>query len=304
MLFESKDLVSGLLRFGGVCCSAVLLTACAINGVQDDHTAVVKIESSTGLCSGTYLGSGLVVTAAHCVTGATWMTVSFVDYNNSANDKTIAVSDTITFQDYAGDPAQDETNDLAALFIDSCFVPSAVPAMRVLDSDAGPLNAGDIGTALTEVGFGSTSPPSSTAPYGSGSGDRFSGPTTLEKLDAFYANVTSDASQTQACYGDSGSPLIVRRGGIEYIAGVLSKGDTDCDGTDYYTRLDNNRNADFLGAASAAALLSLHSCSPGTGGGCSVSQVESPGGAWPFAVVVAPIAIAALARRARRRGGA
>lgn len=104
----------------------------------------------------------------------------------------------------------------------------------------------------------------------------------------------STSAQAKACYGDSGGPLIVNRNGTEYVTGVLSDGATDCSGMDNYTRVDNNRNADFVGTAAAGALLSLHSCDPSAPPTTCANSVSSdPSG-------VTAIALAAVLVMCRR----
>lgn len=275
-----------------------------IGGSLDhDHLGVVEVKSDAGgytyTCSGTFLGAGLILTAAHCFeAGATNVRVHFVNYDDTAKDVTLSASSHVTFQDYQAGTTLDTGNDLAAVQVDNCQIPTGVPTTPVLGSvAAGPaLGSSDIGLGVTIIGFGSTSPPDDMHKQGTGYG-RHVGTSTISAYDTYTTTITPKSGQEKTCYGDSGGPLLVDRGGTQYVAGVLHGGSTNCDDESVYARTDNNRNADFIGTASAAAILATLSC----GGKPVTCSTGSPSGLVPLiAVLTFAVGRRRRARRARR----
>ena len=261
-----------------------------IDGTLDhDHLGVVEVKSDAGgytyTCSGTFLGAGLILTAAHCFeAGATNVRVHFVNYDDASKDVTLAASSHVTFQDYQAGTTLDNGNDLAAVQVDNCMIPSGVPITPLLGSttSAPALGNADVGIDVTIIGFGSTSPPDKTNTEGTGYG-RHVGSSTISAVDTFTTSITPKSGQAKTCYGDSGGPLLVDRGGAQYVAGVLHGGSMDCESDSVYASTDNNRNADFIGTATVAALLATLSC-----GGKSVTcSTGSPSGAVPILVIAA-----------------
>lgn len=270
---DLKHIINPLLALavlGG--CETVppgMLEQSIIKGVPDNHNGVVTIDVANAVsCTGTYLGSGLVLTAAHCFdnqpsNAAT--RVFFNDTDNPINNKWVNAKSFVTFQSYANKPMQSEDNDLAAVFVDRCDVPSSFSAMTVLNGTNGRvLNASDENkTSVQVVGVGEVQ----AGPKGENTNPlrrRNVGTMLISSVQTFHVELKAN-SPSEACWGDSGGPMIVTRDGVELVDGVSSRGEGDCSGTDYYTRLDVNQNAEFLGAASLQAVASLHSCG-GSGG--------------------------------------
>ncbi|HWO21494.1 MAG TPA: trypsin-like serine protease [Kofleriaceae bacterium] len=298
------------IEIGSSVLAAVLAAGCGeaavetsgapiIGGEQDDHhTSVVQITSFTA-CTGTYLGMGIVLTAEHCVPLASSgdaVSVTFVDRARGMV-KTLASTEYSALCDCSTD-APHAARDLAKILIDDAAVPEGITGMRVLDQASGALGAGDLGERLTAVGFGVTLPPTSEHPGGSGAGARFQGPVTLESLGGDIAQISRAAGDAVPCGGDSGGPLLVTRGGTEYVAGVLSEG--DCTTGAQYTRADTARAAAFLGRAADS---DCDACDPDSDpdlGGCGgCRSAGSPASLAPFALW-----LAAVLRRRRRRPAA
>lgn len=190
-----------------------------IGGSPDSRHAVVRVLSSVGSCTGTYLGSGRIVTAAHCVPGG------------ASSDRDVLIGfvrdQTTTLASHR--VVRDPILDLAMVEIDEGRLGPAIAPIRTLGRDQ-ILSAAEIGEDVTLVGFGA-------------GGERRSGLSTLIEIEADRLTVGSDATQARACFGDSGGPLLVTRGGVEYLAGVLSTGAADCSGVDHYVRVDTGGGA-------------------------------------------------------------
>lgn len=226
-----------------------------IHGAVDrEHASVVQLNG----CSGTYLGAGLVLTAAHCVPApSTGRSVS-VTYGDETSGRPPddSSSNIMSLPDSLDEP-RDITNDLAAVVFDSCKAPAGLAGMPLL-SVAMRLTDRDVGKTLLTLGFGATTAPTTEHPNGTGFGTRHRALVRLDSLSTYTAMVRPTDSQAISCPGDSGGPLIISRGDTEYLAGVVSEG--NCKTRTHYTRVDVQRNADFIAQAAAIALLSQHAC--------------------------------------------
>jgi V8-like Glu-specific endopeptidase len=230
-------------------------TAMIIHGALDrEHGNVVQLSG----CSGTYLGAGLVLTAAHCVPAPSSGRGVSVTYGDETSGRAPddSSSNIMSLPDSMGEP-RDITNDLAAIVFDNCKVPAGLAGMPLLGV-ATPLTDRDVGTTLLTVGYGATTAPTNEHPDGTGFGTRHRASVKLDALSSYTARVRPTDSKAISCPGDSGGPLLVSRGGTEYLAGVVSEG--NCQTRTYYTRVDVQRNADFIAQAASIALLSQHSC--------------------------------------------
>lgn len=274
-----------------------------IGGEKDNHVAVVRVDTAGGMCSGVYLGSGAVLTAAHCVDGVSQAIVTFVHADDPANNRAVASSSILTYQGYVGDAGQSEDNDLAVIFLDFCFVPSFAETLPLLGSSNGTLAASDVGKTVSIVGFGRTEPgPKSDTSLAAG--ERRIGRTALSKVESGHVEIGEEDDEARSCFGDSGGPLLFEVGGVEHVAAIDSRGHETCEGADLYTRVDTGKNAEFIGAAALAALLSLHSCGDETSPTrCSVEADRIGGGSGGGVGLLGGFAAVAslLVRRKRAR---
>jgi hypothetical protein len=274
-----------------------------INGVASTDTSVVEVIalSSGGVaqCSGTYLGGGLVITAAHCLdeAGTYLVDVDFVDFDSPSGTTSLSATSYEILPKLDG-VTQDTTNDLAWVAVDFCKVPSFVTTKRVLAGENG-LGTRDVGTEAIAIGFGETT--NGTMPT---SGAQNSGTVQISKITDTSVTVANHPSIT--CQGDSGGPLVVQRSDGDYAAASLSTGDCQTEST--YTRFDIGGNATFVQSAIQASLISALAteCLPG-GGSQPRCSVVAPGrrGDTDIAWFMLPLGLVLLRRRRHpRRTGA
>jgi len=200
-----------------------------INGTQDtslEHQAVVAVYDDYALCTGTWIGSNVVLTAGHCVSSRP-MRVGFGNNINWAmNWRT--VTEKLVHPQYSAS-AYSIVNDIAMVRFSGAPPTGTTPIPNlpsVLE-----ITGTDIGTVLTYVGFGQTSA---------------SGGTTGVKMvmtndlrwvctssggcgyPAGYNTICEDQTPSGICSGDSGGPAIIVRGAREYVAGVASYTGQNC----------------------------------------------------------------------------
>lgn len=219
-----------------------------IDGTPDyNHTNVVRISWGDGVdsgttCSGTYIGSGRIVTARHCVPAGSHdrISVTFVNYHDTYGD-----SAQLESQNHDEAPPNATGDGLARVVVsdfDVAFeVPFDVTAMPILPEDAAPLGAGDVFTA---IGFGATSAPTVTDPLGAGYDTRHKGRVMLSALSSDMVWMVEGPDHAAPCNGDSGGPLAVTRAGVDYLVGVLLDG--DCRTEMQYIRADRPPNSTFI----------------------------------------------------------
>jgi hypothetical protein len=269
-----------------------------VNGDFDNRTGVVEIFGYANMCSGVYVGAGVVLTAAHCmehIGRADNVTIHFVSYSDPTVDewRDYPVSSVITYQQWAGEGPWSEGNedgDLAAILIDACDVPSGVKPFKVFDRT---LSSPAVGEEAIIVGFGRASEgvPSS--------GDRRSSRMSISAVGGGLWAKQADPKQGATCDGDSGGPLILRRNGYEYVAGILATG--NCVDESHYARIDTGPNVGFITKVYELALLRTVACAAQPNRTtCSSGTFES--GCWlPMLILVGFVA---SRRRVRRRPAA
>jgi len=215
------------------------ITRPIIGGTPDtsqEHMAVVYLQIIEGqyaaACTGTLIGPRIVLTAAHCVYGASPEDVSVFFGNSSTNAQVRHVSEVKWHTGYSPRYLSSDiamirlSEDPPAGVVPISFLPNS---MKITDAD--------IGRLLEFVGFGVTETGASgtkmtvvndlkwvcTSPGGCDLGGY---------AYAVQYSICQDQTPGGPCSGDSGGPAFVDRAGKEYVCGVTSYGDAD--GCQYY----------------------------------------------------------------------
>jgi V8-like Glu-specific endopeptidase len=187
-----------------------------VTGQKDTgHPAVGRIDFDNGLCTGTLIGQRTVLTAAHCLEGA-----SSAKFTLGQN--VYAASQMIGHPSY--DP-QAVTHDVALLVLSKNVV--GVSPMQLATHP--PV----IGESITLVGFGDTA---------SGADNAGTKRVASNKV-AWLGSQTfsfsgSSGSQGNVCQGDSGGPSFRALGGVEYCLGIHSTASAVCGAEGNDVRVD------------------------------------------------------------------
>jgi hypothetical protein len=194
-----------------------------INGTADTslaHQAVVAVYDNYAMCTGTWIGSNVVLTAGHCISSRTMQ----VGFGNNVNWAMTwrTVTEKRVHPQYSGS-AYNIVNDIAMVRFSGLPPTGATPIPHL--PKALEITTADIGTMMTYVGFGQQSASGGTTgvkmkmtndlrwvctqPNGCG-------------YPAGYNTICQDQTPSGICSGDSGGPAIIIRDNREYVAGVMS----------------------------------------------------------------------------------
>ncbi len=205
-----------------------------VDGAADTtHTSVIALISLDNpaaphfaeTCTGTVVnldgGVGQVLTAAHCFDhlDAGWVTFAVTgdDYSDFL-DAGLPVRNIQLHPFYAHSANGVFVDDFAMLSFDAPANQTATPVLTAALDDL------VLGTNLTLIGFGFTDPNSSDI----NTGRRFI-TKPIWQLDDTQIAMDQSNNQGGQCQGDSGGPALYSLSGQEYVAGVISYGDTACD---------------------------------------------------------------------------
>lgn len=211
-----------------------------VGGITDGgHQYVVGVGDDFGaFCTGTVISQRTVITAGHCFGG-----ITRVYFGTRLEEGSVEVLEEVLHPDYDDFSL---SHDLAILKLAQNFPFQPAPLLREEMNNSPDF----IGPEFTFVGYGDTDA------FGNGFGTRrvvtfpISGVGPLEVggtpgfIDASQFYYLTNGQQT--CFGDSGGPAFVVRGGVERHAGSTSFGDLDCSFDGVQARTDAPLIASFI----------------------------------------------------------
>jgi trypsin len=212
-----------------------------IGGRKADYhafmVAVRDTKDNSQFCGGSWIGEGVIVTAAHCIYGQTpklSVTLGATEKSDFTPDTTLRVRGVVIHPDF--NPERDMKNDIALLFtdnVDQSQMERKVAAIK-LNADRSTPRVGDI---VSPIGWGNESS------FGELFGD------SLKQVDVpvvanstcraggkYYDTIDDDyeicaglveQGGLDACQGDSGGPLVTMVNGQPILVGIVSWG-MDC----------------------------------------------------------------------------
>ena len=185
--------------------------------------ARLRCEDTTAnlVCTATLVAPRVVVTAAHCVVNRSPASLEvFFGQDVTAAGRFAYVVDLQVPTSF--DP-ETLANDIAVLMLAS-DAPSKPVALQTVAIDASA-----VGTKARVVGYGEDA-------IGARGGARLEGTVVIGAVAPTTLTVTPGPQLT--CNGDSGGPLFLSKGGVDYLAGVTSFGDPGCKNHSQLTRVD------------------------------------------------------------------
>lgn len=225
---------------------------------------MVKHDGKGGICTGSILHAGAVLTAAHCIHNAKTVVVVFAlnqvpkiaqQVLTSQSEGTLQARVATRFRALPGYSGQtggeDEFSDLAVVAF-SGGLPSGYEPAHFLNQ-AETAKYLKKGTPVTLAGYGITSVEERSASI---SGPKTSG--TLRQVQIAFNSFSPNRVQMllqgptnrNACSGDSGGPAMIEAEGNVYVIGVASR--SDCIQSSIYTWVPREKaitSARFLAAA-------------------------------------------------------
>jgi secreted trypsin-like serine protease len=176
---------------------------------------VIKTSSGTALCTGTIISATKMLTAAHCVVGAQAIEARFGSTTASPTARFKATGWTMPPGFNISNIAAG--NDYAVVTFRGSTLTTNRPAIKL---QLTPINS--LGGRVI-VGYGITS-------NAGGSGTKRAGTATVDSDNDKHLRIKATGTATHSCAGDSGGPMLHKQNGINYVVGVSSYGNGNCDG--------------------------------------------------------------------------
>jgi hypothetical protein len=208
-----------------------------VNGVactdqQADRSSVVWLQllGSDGLavafCSGTVIDTKSVLTAAHCLTGATKGVAAYMGTGKIP----------ITTKEFYASPGYTGTTssslDVGVVIFTESLERTPVPLLTS--------RAARPGESAVIAGWG-------TDGVNGGGSTLRAGTLTVSRVTDTYIEADYSASASSICSGDSGGPLLISNGGSWAVAGVTSSVTSGClSGTGNYANIFNSSIRSFI----------------------------------------------------------
>jgi hypothetical protein len=277
------EIAMGLLATIAACSSpgsaeaTATVAAPITNGAPDSgDPSVVAIVQNGGInCSGTLIAPSVVLTAAHCLYGQSPAALEVVLGPSLAHSSATIAADALRI-----DPGFDPVTMVADIGLVHLSSPATAPPATVFP---GPLDPSFVGRTVRIVGFGRTSAGDAAPP------SKHQGTSTVASVDS--QAFTFGPSPSLTCFGDSGGPAFLTVGGTEYLVGVTSAGDPQCDTLSTDTRVDV-----FVGvfiAPNVAASTTAVGAACWLGDNCASGDCFSPSDAPDFSYCTAACSPAA-----------
>jgi secreted trypsin-like serine protease len=192
-------------------------------------------------CTGSFLNSNTVLTAAHCFIFTPEVIAEKrygVLIGREPNLRFIAGSDLRVHPNIVGDENGRIKNDVAILKL-SENVSNAIL----------PISLGSIASQNTRgyvYGYGQTEEGDDV---GATFADLRAGTMVVESVENDFINVRYDGDGSNVCFGDSGGPLVINNGATPKVVGVVSSGTVaGCEDGDFtsYTNLENPKIREWV----------------------------------------------------------